>query len=382
MGRRSNGEGTLFKRKDGRWSAQTFVTLTNGTTKRICITNRDRNVVKAKLSEVLSNEQRKISYIDKEWKIDDYLDYWMKNIQQNRIRETTIRAYSIAITNHIKPVLGGHMLRSLTVNDVRNAMNELEKRGCPGAMRKKCLEVLSSCITCAMREDLVFRNVAQLVEKPKYIPKETVIWTAEQAALFLRTFREHPHYIAFLLLLTYGIRRGEVLGLRYCDIDFHNGTIHVRQQIDRINGTLKARDLKTKNSRRALPLIDDVRTAILEHAHKQNITITKFNPHFELSTRDTIVVSKAETPLEPRNLNRCFYQLTEKIGLPRIKIHATRHTTATILKDLDIPLKDVQLILGHSNITTTANIYQHGTSEVQRNALSTAHKRLFGDTAA
>ena len=381
MGRRSNGEGTLFQRKDGRWSAQTYVTLTNGTTKRICITNRDRNIVKTKLQEALSNEQRKISYIEKDWKISDYLDYWMKEVQPKRIRETTIYTYSVAIRKHIKPVLGGHKLKSLTVHDVRTAMSELENRDCPAAMRKKCMEVLSSCITCAMREDLVFRNVAQLAEAPKYAPKETTIWTAAQAALFLRSVKEHPHYVAFLLLLTYGMRRGEVVGLRWCDIDFDNRTIYVKQQIDRINGVIKARELKTKNSRRQLPLVDKVFAALVEYAKKNDIITARFNPQADLTVEGTIITSSVGTPLEPRNLNRSFHQLTEKIGLPRIKIHATRHTIATILKELAVPLKDVQLILGHSNITTTANIYQHGTSEVQRAALTSAQNRLLSENS-
>jgi integrase len=382
MGRRSNGEGTLFQRKDERWSAQAYVTLSNGTKKRICITGRDHNIVKTKLREALAKEHRKIPYIEKNWTVGEYLDYWIQNIQQNNIRETTMSLYVIAINKHIKPTMGGHKLSSLSVQNVREAMNMLEKKGCPGPMRHKCLRILSACITCAMREDLVFRNVAQLVEKPKYTPKETIIWTAEQAALFLQAVKEHPQYIAFLLLMTYGMRRGEVLGLRWCDIDFDNGFIHVRQQIDRINGVIKARDLKTKNSRRTPPLIDDVRNALIECAKKRSITITKFNPQLELTTQDTIVISGAGTPLDPKNLTRCFHKLSDKLRLPRIKIHDMRHIAATLLKDAGTPVRDAQLILGHANSTTTMNIYQHGTSELQRAALSAVHERLFEKSIA
>jgi integrase len=382
MGRSPDGMPKPFKRKDGRWSVHISVTISNGSKKRICITDRDRSIVMKRLKEAQVVEHHKISYVEKEWKIGDYLDYWLKEVQAGRVRETTIQIYSVAINNHIMPVLGNHRLKHLSVQDVRDAISELEKRGCPAAMRQKCLQVLSTCITCAMREDLVFRNVAQLVERPEYIAKETTIWTAKQAALFLQAAKKHPHYIAFLLFLTYGMRRGEVLGLRYCDIDFDNGVIHVRQQIDRINGVIKARDLKTKNSRRTLPLIDDVRKALLKHANKNGITVTRFNSLLELSTQDTIVVSRVGTPLEPRNLARCFEQLTEEVGLPRIKIHATRHIAATTLKDLNVPIKDVQLILGHANIATTANIYQHGTSDIQRSALSAAYKRLNIGTVA
>lgn len=209
MGRRSNGEGTLFKRKDGRWSGQAYVTLPNGTTKRICITGRSHEVVKTKLREAINQENRNVPYIEKNWTISEYLDYWLSDVQKNRIRETTLSTYETMTRCHIKPVLGGHKLCSLSVQDVRKAFNELKNRGVSGRTAQKCLVILSSCLTNAMREELIYRNVAQLVEKPKYTPKKTVIWTTEQSALFLEKAKNHPHYIAFLLFLTYGMRRGD-----------------------------------------------------------------------------------------------------------------------------------------------------------------------------
>ena len=377
MGRRANGKGTLFKRKDGRWSAQVYVTLSNGTTKRVCITSRSRDVVSEKLREALEQKRRHIPYVEKEWTISEYLDYWMKDVQANRIRETTIASYDVLIEKHIKPALGGHLLKGLCVQDVRCAMDELHKQGRSGRTRRECLRVLSACFNCAMREELIFRNVAQLVEKPKYVTKPTVIWTADQAAHFLESIKNHPQYVAFLLFLTYGMRRGEVLGLRYCDVDLENGLIYVRQQIDRINGKLKARDLKTVNSRRTLPAMESVRKAIVEHAAKNSATIPSFNPHIEESTEGTIIVSRAGTPLEPRRLGRCFEKMIENTGLPRITLHAMRHTAATNLKDLGVPVKDAQLILGHSDIATTLNIYQHGTFETHRTAIAAVEERLL-----
>jgi integrase len=377
MGRRANGEGTIFKRKDGRWSVQAYVTLANGERKRICITKKSREAAKEKLREILDQENRHVPYSEKDWTIAEYLDYWIQDIQTGRICETTVVSYKMTIKNHIKPTMGHHKLKSLSVYNVRNAMDMLEKRGCSARMRIECLRILPSCLGCAMREELIYRNVAQLVEKPKHIPKETVIWSAEQAALFLRTARNHSKYIVFLLLLTYGMRRGEVLGLRWCDIDFKNELIYVRQQIGRINGKMVARNLKTANSRRSLPLMSNVHAALLEHAKKNAITIPKFNPFFEPSLHGTVVVTKTGTPLDPPGLVMCYNILVKKAELPRIKIHAMRHTAATVLKDLNVPAKDAQLILGHSNISTTLNIYQHGTPESYRAAISAVENRLF-----
>jgi integrase len=377
MKRRGNGEGTLFKRKDGRWSAQVSMTLANGATKRVCITLKSREAVKKRMHELLMQENNHIPYSEKDWTVAEYLDYWLRDVQKNHIRETTKSLYTFMIKKYIKPTVGNHKVRNLSVYDIRRAMDALTERGCSGRTLQKYLQILTTCLGCAMREELVARNVAQLVEKPKYKAKETMVWTAEQAALFLLVNRNHPQYIAFLLFLTYGMRRGEVLGLRYSDIDFDNGLIHVRQQIDRINGKIMARDLKTANSHRSLPLIADIRTALLAHAKKNGIILPCFNPSLEYTTKGTVVVSRVGTPLEPRNLARCFDELTKKAGLPRIKIHAMRHTAATVLKDLNVPVKDVQLILGHSDIATTLNIYQHGTPETHRSAISAIGERLL-----
>lgn len=376
--RRANGEGTFFKRKDGRWSAQAFITQANGEKKRICFTSKDRNKAIEKLEKALKENER-LPCSGKDWIMADYLDYWLNNVQSNQIRETTFTTYRLQIKNHLKPALGKYKLKDLSVYDIRAAIAYLEQRGCKGGTIQKFLIILSACLSCAMREELIYRNVAQLVEKPKYTPKETAIWQIKQAAFFLLKSREHPLYVAFLLLLICGMRRGEVLGIRWCDIDFDNNLIHVRQQIDRINGEIKARDLKTANSHRILPLVPIIRTALLELAPKRRTEISSFSPKLELSTEGTVVLSGAGTPLEPRNLARSFHLLADKLGLPRIKLHATRHTAATILKELNVPVKDVQLILGHANISTTLNIYQHGTTETQRNALCAVGERLLGN---
>ncbi len=377
MGRRSNGEGTLFKRKDGRWSAQAYVTLPNGTMKRICITARDHNTVKTKLREALDKEHRNIPFVERDWTVGEYLDYWLEGVQRNRIRETTMSSYSTMLRCHIKPTLGGHKLKTLSVHDIRVAIESLQAKGCSGRTVQKCLQILSACLNCAMREELIFRNVAQIAEKPKHVPKQIHIWSAAEAATFLAAIEDHPHYIAFLLFLTYGLRRGEVLGLRWIDIDFDNNLIHIRQQIDRIDGKIMARDVKTENSRRALPLMAHVRNALLNHATKNAVALPPFDPSAGTSTSGTVVTSVVGTPLEPRNLTRCFNLLLARCGLPRITIHAMRHTAATALKDLNIPVKDAQLILGHSNISTTLNIYQHGTLETHRAAISAMEERLL-----
>ena len=369
-----------MRKATGRWAGQIYVTLANGESKRICVTGKTRDVVKRKLQDVIDRDNKGLPYDDKDWTIAAYLDYWMREVQVNRIRATTATTYNVMINKHIKPVLGKHKLRNLCVSDVRRALNQLKARNCPERTLLECVRVLSASLNCAMREELVFRNVAQLVERPKYTPKKIVIWTEEQSSLFLESVKNHPHYIAFLLFFVYGMRRGEVMGLRYSDIDFVEKKIYVRQQIGRIDGAIKAREVKTKNSIRELPLGERIHEALLEHARKNNIIIPEFNPQFELSTQGTVVISKVGTPIDPDNLTRCFKGLVKKSRLPQIKIHDTRHIAATNMKNQNVYIKDAQDILGHADPITTLKIYQHGTLETKRAAISVAEDRLLSKT--
>ncbi len=395
MKRRDNGEGSVYQRSaNGRWEGSAYVTNVDGTRERKTVSGKTREIAKARLKALQDQEARGIRFSDQKWKVGEYLDHWLHEIHAKDIRETTFTNYSNMINKHLKPTMGGHNLRDLAVSDIRRALDEMERRGASARTRVECLRVLSVCLNYAMSEEggeLVSRNVAQLVKKPRYTPEETVIWSERQAVAFLQSVKEHPLYIAFLLVLVYGLRSGEVLGLRYSDIDFENELIHVRQQISRvrrINGRpsangpkneLVARELKTQNSRRTLPLTPNVRQALLQNAEKCGHTITPFNPYYSLSLEDTIVRSSVGTPMEPRNFAKSFDVATKRAGLPRIKVHAMRHTESTMLKDLGVPIKDAQMILGHSDATTTMKFYQHGTHKTQRDAISAVEERLIGE---
>ena len=375
MSRRGNGEGTIFKRNNGRWVGQVYVTQANGIPKRVSVSGKTQAVVKEKLKELQEQENSGLPYSDEEWKMVDYLKYWIEEVQPGRIRESTLANYRNIAKTYLYPVLAGYTLKTFSVANGRYVIGQLVKKGIGGASLQKCYQILHAMLNYAMKCELIMRNVMTLVEKPAYEQKETVIWTAKQAAHFLSIYKNHPQYIAFLLPLSRGMRRGEVLGLRYSDIDFEQGVILVRQQIYHVDGKTKAAVLKTKNSRRELPLTANIRQAIIKHAKRNGVVIPPFNPKLEISMEGTIVTSRVGTPLSPRNYARLFENLTQKAGLPRIKLHAMRHITATLTKDM--PEKDAQLFFGHANISTTRDIYQHGTKSIQRASVAKLEKQLL-----
>jgi len=369
MPRRDNGEGTIFKRKDGRWCAKVHITLPNGAIKRVAIVKKDRSLVKAQLDEWKERNRKHLPLVEENWTVESYITHWLNDVMPDKIRLSTMIRYKGTASKYIIPNIGRIPLKELSVRHVQGAIDDLSRRGIGGNAIQKFQRVLSSCLTRAMREEIVFRNVAQLVELPKYSKKEIIPWTADQAKLFLGETKDHHFHIAYAMMLTYGIRKGEMHGLRWTDIDFKNDKIYIRQQLGRLAGALRVGEVKTKAGRRTLPLIPEIKQKLLEKAAQMNFEIPHFDPIGNLSTDNLILKSFNDTAMDQRNLSRSFHLHVDKIGLPRITMHTMRHTAATLLKNLNVPVKDVQLILGHSDIATTLAIYQHGDENAHRTAL-------------
>lgn len=169
------------------------------------------------------------------------------------------------------------------------------------------------------------------------------------------------------MLLVYGLRLGEVLGLRWHDIDEHDGEVRIRQQLQRVRGQLRLYPVKTAAGRRDLPLLPVVRDMLTFRSAAQAADRLELGRAWE----DTGLVFTTRTgrPIEPRNLLRSFRRICDHNQLRLIKVHHLRHTTATLLKNLGVPARDTQLILGHSRLAVTLEIYTHDDRQAQREAL-------------
>ena len=206
MKRKGNGEGTIFKRKDGRWSAQTYITLNDGTRKRICITYAERKEVKDKLDEITAQEKKSIPFSGTSWTVSTWLDYWLAEIIPSRVRQKTILAYEKNVRLYIKPQIGKIQLEKLSVHDVQGVIDRLQKSGCGVRTIHMVRQTLSSALGRAMRQEIVFRNVARLVDLPEYRPKQKQLWTVEETQKFLSIAKGHRWYAGYLMMLNYGLR--------------------------------------------------------------------------------------------------------------------------------------------------------------------------------
>jgi len=326
----------------------------------------------ARLQTLLERSRKGIPAPQQPWTVAAWLDHWMTNVVVVKNRPRTVELYESTIRLHIKPYLGTKRLTHLAVADVQTAINALLGAGHTPRTVHKMRTVLSAALSRAMREELILRNVARLVDLPAYERKEIRPWNVAQATRFLEETRGHEWEVGYQLLILYGMRRGEVLGLRWRDIDLGNGTLQVAQQLQRIDGALRTGPVKTSAGRRTLPLLPTVRQTLLQHAAKHGVDLSD-----TAALGDHLVLtSSTGHPVEPGNFARTFQILTRRAGLPRITVHHTRHTAATLLKHLGVPARDAQLILGHSNVTTTQQLYQHGDIDSQREALASVERAL------
>lgn len=371
-GRRVNGEGTIYRRKDGRYEGAAYFLTTSGTRKRVRVYGKTRAEAHEKLTAITARAQVGVPVPDRQVKLADYLDYWLATIVRVNRRPRTYELYEATVRINLKPGLGQYSFSRLSVPVVQSFLNQQLARGYSIRKVQIMRTVLSAALTRANREELLTRNVARLVELPTWQRAEVKPWSVAEAKHFLVAARSHQYYPAFALLALYGFRRGEVLGLRWVDVDFDRGILRIRQQLQRYDGALHIGPVKTDAGRRDLPLLGVARDLlrVSHEVHASSEATASLDD-------DLVFVSRTGQPIEPGNLRRAFYSLCAAHGLRKIKLHHLRHTTATLLKNLGVPDRDIQLILGHSQISVTQELYEHGFTEGQRAALSSISTTLF-----
>jgi hypothetical protein len=177
------------------------------------------------------------------------------------------------------------------------------------------------------------------------------------------------------------MRRGEVLGLRWKDLDLDRGTISIEQQLQRIGAELRVGPVKTSAGRRTLPVLARTRLGMLDHLARR-VQHDSREATDLLASDELIFTSKLGTPVDPKNFVRSFHLICDKAGIRRITVHQLRHTAATLLKNLGVPARDAQLILGHAQVTTTQQLYQHGDIEGQSKAMEQVERQLLADSGS
>ncbi|MCU7822210.1 tyrosine-type recombinase/integrase [Kitasatospora sp. DSM 101779] len=390
MSRRANGEGTITRRKDGRYAAAAYVYKPDGTRARKWVYGKTRAEVASKLTEMQEKTRQGIPAITSSMPLDKYLDYWLRTVAPERYKPSTMSSYEPITRVYIVPALGRKPLNRLTPADVRRFLTDF-RAGCLCCLRRvdhnraadkreccavgKCCErrpsartvqyahaVLRSSLQSAVREELLARNVARLVERPSVPHKEVQPLNAAEVRLLLRAAREHRLYPLWLLLVSTGLRRGEVLALTWSDVDLKARQLRVRRNLQRVGGQLLFGTPKTARSLRTIALpascVAQLRERQEQQVQERAEAGLDWQP-LDIQPDGLVFTTLTGTALDPRNLNRSLAALCSKAKLRPIRVHDLRHTCASLMLAEGVGVRTIMETLGHSSITMTLDTYAH-----------------------
>lgn len=393
--RNANGEGTVYRRKDGRWCIAVFVLQPDGTRKRKYLYGRTRQEVRRKRTELLRKVDRGIPVPTRSPTVAAYLEHWLTTVAARKLRPNTLRSYDTYVRLYLVPGLGKKRLDQLQARDVRLWLDQVrqtcrccdqgkdsdrppQRRRCcalgrccrdlPSARTVQYLHaILRSALQHAVREEELDRNVAKNVQVPGGHRPEIQPLTVDEARQLLATARSDRLHALYVLALLLGLRRGELLGLPWSDVNLTDGVLQVRQTLHRAQGRLYFSEPKTPRSRRPLPLPDPCVQALRNHRERQQREREAAGGRWHGT--GLVFTTAIGTPIEPRNLNRAFTALLRRAGLRHVRLHDLRHTTATLLRADGVDLRVIMQILGHSALAVTSDTYSHVALDEQREAL-------------
>ncbi len=373
---RANRDGSFYQRKSGLWVGVAWVRTPDGSERRKWVTSMDRAEAHRKWLELMQ-KAAKGPVATSSATVADYLAYWLSDVAKPFRRATTYDSYETMIRLHIVPYLGRKRLDRLAVADIRRWLRDLKEAGASPRIVQLARAVLRSALTNAMTEELISRNVAALVTVPRPPRRRIVPWSADEARDFLAKSKSHRFHIAYVLVVMLGLRRGEALGVGWDDIDLDKGEVHIQWQIQRDRQTrrLVRVPVKTDGSAAVLPLPTPVVAALLERKAVQDAERSVREHWTNWENANLVVTTLDGYPIDPRNFNRSFAASCAKVGARVIRVHDTRHTCASPLRSLGVDLSVIQGILRHAQLSITADIYVHVSTEDQRDAL-----RMIGNT--
>ncbi|GMA50722.1 site-specific integrase [Alicyclobacillus contaminans] len=317
--------------------------------------------------------------------VAEFLTDW-GNQKKLQVRPSTWRSYEWTLNYHVMPHIGHLKLKQVTPKHIEKLYATLRESprpdGKPGNLSERTILhvhlILQNAFDRAVRWGLIGRNPCKLVDAPRPKKVEMKVWTKEQVQKFIKTSSEDSLYHVFLLLLTTGMRVGEVLGLRWQDVDLDNARLTVRQQISFIRGGHVFQQPKTKSGNRTIPIPQQVVHVLKQVKRDQEEKQRLFGDDYRMDL-DLVCCTDKGTPLYHGNFTARWNALIEKAGVPRIRIHDARHTHASLLLQQGINPKVVAERLGHANVSITLDTYTHLLPGIQERAVDTFANEIFGN---
>ena len=326
--KRANGEGSIRKRSDGRWEGR-YTAGRNPTTGKPIYKNvlgKTQAEVKEKLKIALAECEKIDVYKSAQYTVGEWMDVWFENYAAIKVRPSSHQTYKGYIEHHIKPHIGCIPLNKLTTLDLQKLYKKLMKAGRverieskkqPKGLSAKTVrnlnQIISSAMDMAIEQKLISVNPTNKCALPKVEHHEMNTLTQDQLAAFLAEARRSGVYEMYYTELATGLRRGELLGLKWGDIDFKDNAIRVRRQVARIDGNVVEAPLKTKNAYRCVAITQDVAAMLKQKKVDDN------------GRSEYVFSSETGGPISPDSVLNMLHRVLDRAGLPRLRFHDLRH---------------------------------------------------------
>jgi integrase len=362
VAKRGNGEGSIYPIRDkkGRiigYRASYWIHTADGP-KRRYLSAKKREDVSDKLIEALGSRAQGLVFDAGTLTVWEYLERWLKDSVKDTVRPSTYEVHRHMVEPHIIPALGRLKLKDLNPVHVRHFYREKLDSGLSAATVRKMHRVLRKALKQAVLDGLIPRNVCEAVKPPKVERKEISPLDREQAKALLEAAREDRLEALYVLAIHTGMREGELLGLKWDDVDLEANVLRLRRALVREGGKVKVGDLKTAKSRRSIRLTRAAADALRGHLERQLAEMERMGSLYQPG--GLVFATESGTLINPSNLrNRSFKPLLKRASLPDICFHDLRHTCATLLLSQDTHPKLVQELLGHATIAMTLDTYSH-----------------------
>jgi integrase len=355
--RRGNGEGTITRRKDGRWEAR-YTAHTASGPKRKVLYGKTRAEVAEKLTKAMADRDGGLVFDAGNLTVGEYLERWLADSVQDTVRQRTYERYEQIARVHIKPALGRLKLKSLTPAHVRGLYRDKLDAGRAPRTVQYIHVTLQKALKQAVADGLIPRNAAEAVKAPRPTKKEVKPLSPEQARAFLAAARGDRFEALYVLAVHCGLRAGELLGLKWEDVDLDVSTLTVRRTLSETRTGYRF-ELPKNGKGRRIKLTSGALEALKRHRKQQLKERMQLAGFWE--DHGLIFPNKVGKPMNAKNLTaRSFKPMLAKARLPRsLRLHDLRHTCATVLLSKNVHPKFVQELLGHASIAITLNSYSH-----------------------
>jgi integrase len=369
MNKRGAGEGSKieFRSKENRWEAKLSFGFKDGRRQRRSYYGATAAEVREKLLRARSDYANGLPVMLERQTVEQFLADWLERSLKPRAKPRALESFATIARLHIVPKLGRLQLRKLQPQHIQRLLDDKSKQGLSPQTVTNIRTVLRSALAQATKWGLIARNSAALVDAPRIPKKQITPLDPNNARKLIEAAKGSRFEAVYVIALNLGLRRGEVLGLRWSDIEFDSQTLRVNQSVQRLltdaesgpKSALRATETKTDGSRRTMAVPDAVVRALrLQRAKQaQQRLVAGFQWN---GSHDLIFTNQTGGPLEPKVLTRDYKALLKQAGLPTtLRFHDLRHSAATLLLAQGVHPRAIMEILGHSSITVTMNTYGH-----------------------